>query len=500
MSAGSASLSKGAAFSTHKKKKAKKNYALPICLGVIGLMAATTGIAYLSGRVAYSGKFLNDTYINGVEVSGMTCEEAVKALKADDVPKTLKITAIDGVEYDLPTSNFGYKRNGADEIKKLMEGVDHETWFMGYAGRTELTYEDLATYDKAELEALLDSQAWGANETKNAYMEMTADGYVVYDEVQGNKVTDMQALYTAVEDAVTMGEFEVELTAGSGIYDVPKITSSNFTEQCQALNNVFNISITYDFDYTTETLTGVELISMLNLDDMGNYSVDREKAMAYVEKLAEKYDTFDTVRKFHSTLQGDITVNPSSDAKYGWWIYKDETCDQLIELIEDGVSVDSIDPIYYSAADGMFTYTGVESARTATDDIGDTYLEVDLSNQQCWYYENGEEMYHCYIVSGQTTSAARTTLEGVYKLWNKQTNYRMKDTNADGDSWDVWTNYWNNISLCGIGMHDSVWRGNAFGGTIYQWNGSHGCINMPYEGAQYIYNNVELGTPVVMYY
>ena len=75
----------------------------------------------------------------------------------------------------------------------------------------------------------------------------------------------------------------------------------------------------------------------------------------------------------------------------------------------------------------------------------------------------------------------------------------MKDRNADGEEWDTTCNYWNNISLCGIGMHDSTWRG-AFGDNIYQWNGSHGCINMPYEGAQYIYENVELGTPVVMFY
>ncbi len=76
----------------------------------------------------------------------------------------------------------------------------------------------------------------------------------------------------------------------------------------------------------------------------------------------------------------------------------------------------------------------------------------------------------------------------------------MKDRNADGDEWDVKCSYWNNVSLCGIGMHDSQWRGGNVGGEIYKWNGSHGCINMTYDGAKYIYDNVEIGTPVVMYY
>ena len=31
----------------------------------------------------------------------------------------------------------------------------------------------------------------------------------------------------------------------------------------------------------------------------------------------------------------------------------------------------------------------------------------------------------------------------------------------------------------GIGFHDATWRG-CFGGQIYIWSGSHGCVNMPY--------------------
>ena len=191
-----------------------------------------------------------------------------------------------------------------------------------------------------------------------------------------------------------------------------------------------------------------------------------------------------------------VTVEDGGDGIYGWWIDQQETCDMLVGLLEDGENV-TVDPIYWS--DGPLEYTGVESARSADDDIGDTYIEIDLTEQELWYYVDGKEEYNCYIVSGQTTSAARTTCEGVYKLWSKETNKRMKDRNADGDEWDTTCNYWNNVSVCGIGLHDSTWRGE-FGGTIYQWNGSHGCINMSYYDAEYVYENVELGTPVVMFY
>ncbi len=283
----------------------------------------------------------------------------------------------------------------------------------------------------------------------------------------------------------------------SGCYIEPEIKAENLKSQLDKLNQMYSMKIEYDFEYTTETLTGEKLMDMVKVDKKGNITVDKDKAMKYVETLAKKYDTYNTERKFKATIQGNITVPTSDDARYGWWIYQDETCDQLVSLIKKAKNV-KVEPVYYQ--DGSYVYTGMKGARTADSDIGKTYIEIDLTNQTLWYYKNGKKLWECGIVSGQTTSAARTTLPGVYKLWDKQTNYRMKSSNSDGERWDTTCNYWNNVSLCGIGLHDSQWRGTAVGGEIYKYNGSHGCINMTLESAKYIYDNVEYDTPVVMYY
>ena len=47
-------------------------------------------------------------------------------------------------------------------------------------------------------------------------------------------------------------------------------------------------------------------------------------------------------------------------------------------------------------------------------------------------------------------------------------------------------------------MHDAGWR-RQFGGNIYLRNGSHGCINLPREEAEKIYEAVYKGFPVVCY-
>ena len=51
----------------------------------------------------------------------------------------------------------------------------------------------------------------------------------------------------------------------------------------------------------------------------------------------------------------------------------------------------------------------------------------------------------------------------------------------------------------GQGLHDASWR-SSFGGNIYKHNGSHGCVNIPLDKAEALYDMVEVGTPVVMFY
>ena len=50
----------------------------------------------------------------------------------------------------------------------------------------------------------------------------------------------------------------------------------------------------------------------------------------------------------------------------------------------------------------------------------------------------------------------------------------------------------------GIGFHDASWR-SSFGGSIYKSGGSHGCVNMPYDKAKELFENVYTGMPVICY-
>ena len=50
-----------------------------------------------------------------------------------------------------------------------------------------------------------------------------------------------------------------------------------------------------------------------------------------------------------------------------------------------------------------------------------------------------------------------------------------------------------------VGFHDASWRSD-FGRDIYKASGSHGCINMPRNKAEKLYQILPTGTPVIAYY
>ena len=67
-----------------------------------------------------------------------------------------------------------------------------------------------------------------------------------------------------------------------------------------------------------------------------------------------------------------------------------------------------------------------------------------------------------------------------------------------GDDYLVFVKYW--VSVVGdlVGLHDASWRSN-FGGDYYLYAGSHGCVNTPLDAIAMIYNNITVGTLVVVY-
>ena len=127
------------------------------------------------------------------------------------------------------------------------------------------------------------------------------------------------------------------------------------------------------------------------------------------------------------------------------------------------------------------------------NDIGDTYVEVDLGSQYMWFYKNGKTLVSTPVVTGNT-SLGRGTPTGVYYILYKTTDYTLT-----GENYASHVDYWLPFTHSGVGIHDASWR-SSYGGGIYTYDGSHGCVNTPYNAVRTIYNNIESTYPVVVHW
>ena len=125
------------------------------------------------------------------------------------------------------------------------------------------------------------------------------------------------------------------------------------------------------------------------------------------------------------------------------------------------------------------------------EEIGDTYVEVSIANQHVWVYQNGKLTMDSPIVTG--TLGVHNTPTGIYYMMECLKNYTMR-----GADYVSFANRWMRLTYSGIGLHDATWRSN-FGGSIYRYSGSHGCINLPLNFAYSLFEIAYVGMPVIVY-
>ncbi len=157
---------------------------------------------------------------------------------------------------------------------------------------------------------------------------------------------------------------------------------------------------------------------------------------------------------------------------------------------------------YYVADDGktkVYSNYKTEDTTCTTGNrvykynVPDTYIEIDLDMQHMWYYEKGKLVVSTPVVTG--LKYGRDTTTGLFDIFNKESPARLV-----GETWDTYVNYWLAVTYDGIGIHDSTWRADyEYGGDTYTYDGSHGCINTPYDKVEEMYEKVKVGTPVVIY-
>lgn len=252
----------------------------------------------------------------------------------------------------------------------------------------------------------------------------------------------------------------------------------------QKLATVNGMSVTYQLPSNqTEVLDGLTIATWVNGSQGLTVSVDAAKVAAYVQGLRNKYDTPAGTQ----TWQSADGTTKSIKTDYGWHIDQAKETEALIANIQSLQSV-TREPVYASRA-----------VQTEMPQWGKTFVEIDISSQHVYFYQNGNCVWDSKCVTGTATDPDRATPTGVFALKYKQRDRVLRgriNPQTGKPSYESPVAYWMPFNG-NIGLHDANWR-SSFGGNIYLKSGSHGCINLPPKNAKTLYDLITPGTVIVV--
>lgn len=447
----------------------------------IGSIGALTAAFFLTAAIL-NGRVMPGTEINGYDVSFRRREELQGLLEQQKrAGYQLVLRDIHGKTSMLTGEALGLScRYPVEELP-----AQNPLLWGSYLFRTEkyqLTPE--LGFEETALRALLSAE--GAPLSPDVKRTMPRDafltgyipgeGYRVAPEIDGD-TPEEELLYEAVAAAIRGDQSFLDLSE-AGVYKRAERRREDpgLTAQAAELNEKTRARISHLFGQDKYTLNADTYIRwLLPLED-GSLSVDMPQAEAYILQLKEMTDTAGTTRDFRTEDGRLIELK----GPYGYRLSEKPEGEQLSAEILSGSIVER-EPVYSQAG-----------ASRVGSDYGSRYVEVDLGRQRVFYIENGEILLATDCVTGNV-ARGHSTPPGIYPITYKTTNATLR-----GEDYEAHVSYWMPFNR-GIGLHDATWRGR-FGGNIYRYSGSHGCINLPFSAASELYQKVEKGLPVICHY
>ena len=474
-----------------RRKSGKKNL---LIFGIAAALVLVLLVGFYGYRTFYfTNHFFEGTVINGMDCGGMTAAQVEDQIRENAADYTLDIHFRNG-DQQIVGSSIDYQYQSSGSVQALLKEQNAFAWLTENSRNRKHEVSVQMQYDETKLnEQVSHFQQMQEDQMEapvDAKVEFLDGKFVAAEATQGTQL-DVAKAKEAIAQAVAQGAQELEMES-AGVYLEPAVSSddTNLEEQAAQLNELVSASVTYQLpDGQAKVLDGTTLKDWLSVDENGNYSKNEEiwnqKLNEYVAGLAEEVDTYGKEQTFPATgIDGGVKVTQSN---YGWKIDQEQETAQLAQDIADHLTT-TREPVY-------------SSREFASDNngFGNTYVEIDVSRQHVWFYKDGSRIVDSECVTGKMVKS-RYTPAGIFTLVSKTSPKTLRGPKqADGSyEWESDVTFWMPFNG-GIGLHDATWR-SSFGGNIYKNSGSHGCVNLPYNVAKTIYNNIEVGTPIIVYY
>lgn len=472
------------------------------CLTCSLLLGFFLFLAVLSGlTLYYRGSFPVNTWINGVYCTGRTVEQVNEELAAREKGTVLSVTNADRISENIAVSAADIRPDFTDVLREYLGRQASSGWLNSLLGTADYK---LSAGKYGWNEEKLRQAFWSlgfveeelARETGVRIRYEEAEGYRLEDGNAGR--LDTEKAYAYLKSCLSRGETRIDLAAGGCYLD--REDSSEDLKQREIWRKIEAFShggIVYDMGAEIIPLTAGVMCGFLKkqgtdgsvlLDEQGNLIVDETAVKDWVKQLAAAYDTCGTEREFAATNGGVVTVKYGT---YGTRLNVEAEVRYLLKAVQEKrlETAEVLHPVEMQIHVPSYRQQGYARG---LDDIGGTYIEIDMTAQHMFFYSDGKLALDTPVVTGDV-ARGRETPEGIYYVYGKQ-----KDRILRGGDYATPVKYWMPV-VRGVGIHDAGWR-NTFGGEIYKTDGSHGCINVPPDITARLYDAIEVGVPVVMFY
>lgn len=462
---------------------------LIIIAAVVAALLVIAGILTIS--YTHSDDFTSDTFsegtiINGVNCSGLDYDQAADEISDSWNRKALVVQGKMGEKLDSYT-DFDCSYDIKDQLNKVksdhlisaaINHYIHLPFNATIAMKVKNCGNDFA--DRVKNSSFLTHGS--IVETQDAYVDLDDPSFPIIPEVYGNKVNE-KAYLEDVLMAISTGNFlfQFDEDAYRSIPEV-KAEDKELQDYQKFCRKYLGQKIGYKLGDESFTLTAAQLRDLM-LDDLSG-KPDTDKVYKFAEKLKKDYDVEE---KEFTSLTGKTFKVSGGGAQ--WLIDAEGEATQLAADITSHKDVNR-EPVYLQKGTGEYS---------KTLDLGNTYIDVDITRQHVVYFEKGKKKFETDCVTG-CWAAGHNTPTGVYDIKSKGRNITLRSGGKKKDPgyYESFVSYWMPFLGNNYGLHDASWRSN-FGGDIYKYSGSHGCVNLPPAKAGQLYNMISVGTIVIIH-
>lgn len=468
---------------TKKQVVRTKHWFLVLLPLFLLLLANAMAAAYVEG-VIYPG-----VRVAGQDVSGLTRQQAISMLQSKPLGKQVKLTVAGqefvasnetiGASYDVPATVELAYQSGRQHKLPLIGAIDsmRQSGDLGYA--FELDYRKLSAFTNQVVEKV-------GQPAKNAALIVQNGQVVVQPDSDGlglDKAEVTKLVSNALAEAQD-GDFSLETKPVEAPIQAAAVEPAKVEAETLLART---IKLAYSGRVFQPSAVNIGYWVTANPDDEVNPSklrvgVSEAQIKGYVQSVANEVDKA-PVNKKVVVKNGTTTVE--REGQDGLALNQDAAVAEILRAMQEGQDAE----IALQTTSVPFK---TETIRTTSLD-SPKYIEVNLSRQYMWAYENGQVVHSAPITSG-ATGAGLGTVTGLFAIYSKRTNTYLNGSQY-GYDYNVFVNYWMPFHK-GFGLHDASWRNGRFGGQDYYNNGSHGCVNLPAGTAAFIYVWSDIGTPV----